>query len=46
MRIRAGSYRVCPRIDEGKRLVLVITIDTGNDVRDAVKGCLHRRLTW
>ena len=46
MRIRAGSCRVCSRIDEGERLVLVITINTGNDVRDTVKRCLDRGLTW
>jgi mRNA-degrading endonuclease RelE of RelBE toxin-antitoxin system len=46
MRIRAGSYRVCSRIDEGERLVVVITINSGNDVRDAVKRCLDRGLTW
>jgi len=33
MRIRAGTYRVCSRIDEDERLVLVITINTGNDAR-------------
>ena len=44
MRIRAGSYRVCSRIDEGERLVLVITINTGNDVRDTVSRCLDRGL--
>ena len=44
MRIRAGSYRVCSRIDEGERLILVITINTGNDVRDTVKRCLDRAL--
>jgi mRNA-degrading endonuclease RelE of RelBE toxin-antitoxin system len=46
MRIRAGSYRVCSRIDEGERLVVVITISSGNDVRDAVKRYLDRGLTW
>ena len=46
MAIRAGSYRVCSRIDEGEPLVLVITINTGNDVRDTVKRCLDRGLTW
>ena len=46
MRIRAGSYRVCSRIDEGEPLVLVITINTGNDVRDTMKRCLDRGLTW
>jgi mRNA-degrading endonuclease RelE of RelBE toxin-antitoxin system len=46
MRIRAGSYRVCSRIDESERLVLVITINTGNDVQDSVSRCLDRGLTW
>jgi hypothetical protein len=32
--------------DEGERRVLVITINTGNDFRDAVKRCLDRGLTW
>jgi hypothetical protein len=32
MRIRNDSRRVCSRIDEGERLVLVITISTGNEV--------------
>lgn len=41
-RVRAGNYRVCYRIDDGRLVVLVITISTPDDVYDVLRRHLGR----
>jgi len=36
-RIRVGNYRVCYQVDDGRLLVLVITISTRDNVYDALR---------
>lgn len=41
-RIRIGDYRVCYTIDDGRLLVLVVTISTRDDVYAVVRRYLGR----
>lgn len=41
-RVRVGNYRVCYQIDDGKLVVLVITISTRDDVYQLVQRYLGR----
>lgn len=41
-RIRVGNYRVCYQIDEGRLLILVITISTRDDVYEVLRRHLGR----
>lgn len=36
-RIRVGNYRVCYQVDDGRLLVLVITMSTRDNVYDALR---------
>jgi mRNA interferase RelE/StbE len=41
-RIRVGNYRICYQIDDGKLIILVITISTRDDVYQIVRRYLGR----
>lgn len=41
-RIRVGNYRVCYTIDDGRLVVLVVTISTRDDVYEIVRRQLGR----
>jgi mRNA interferase RelE/StbE len=41
-RVRVGNYRVCYQIDDGKLVVLVITISTRDDIYQLVQRYLGR----
>ena len=41
-RIRVGNYRVCHQVEDGKLLILVITISTRDDVYEALRRHLGR----
>ncbi len=41
-RIRVGGYRVCYTVDDGRLLVLVVTISTRDDVYAVVRRHLGR----
>ena len=41
-RIRVGNYRVCYEIDDGRVLIIVITISTRDDVYAALRRQLGR----
>ncbi len=41
-RIRVGTYRVCYTVDDGKLVILVITISTRDDVYELVRRYLGR----
>lgn len=41
-RVRMGNYRICYTVDDGKLVVLVITISTRDDVYEVLRRYLGR----
>ncbi|TDQ05833.1 type II toxin-antitoxin system RelE family toxin [Labedaea rhizosphaerae] len=41
-RVRVGNYRICYSVDDGRLIVLVITISTRDDVYEVLKRKMRR----